>query len=91
MHCLTGTFIDELPEECSPSGQTVHYPIKIRLPPNKTRIFYFETLQEQQKWASKIKDSIGYSNLFDYYILNETLGKGQFGLVKLATHKKTGL
>jgi len=27
--------------------------------------------------------------LFDFYDLEDTLGKGQFGLVKLATHKKT--
>lgn len=33
---------------------------------------------------------VGYSNLFDYYNVEETLGKGQFGLVKLATHKKNG-
>ena len=33
---------------------------------------------------------VGYSNLFDYYNIEETLGKGQFGLVKLATHRKTG-
>lgn len=32
---------------------------------------------------------MGYSNMFDYYEMKETLGKGQFGLVKLATHKKT--
>ena len=28
--------------------------------------------------------------MFDYYDVGETVGKGQFGLVKLATHKKTG-
>jgi serine/threonine protein kinase len=33
---------------------------------------------------------MGYSNLFDFYTLESTLGKGQFGLVKLAKHKKTG-
>ena len=37
-----------------------------------------------------MRESIGYSCLFDYYDLYETLGKGQFGLVKLSTHKKTG-
>ena len=28
--------------------------------------------------------------MFDFYIFEDNLGKGQFGLVKLATHKKTG-
>ena len=42
------------------------------------------------RWATKLKEAVGYSNLFDYYDVGETVGKGQFGLVKLATHKKTG-
>ena len=36
------------------------------------------------------KKVIGYSNLFDFYEIKETLGKGKFGLVKSAIHKKTG-
>ena len=30
---------------------------------------------------------MGYSNIFNFYNLDKTLGKGQFGLVKLAIHK----
>lgn len=36
-----------------------------------------------------IKKVTGYSNLFDFYEIKETLGKGKFGLVKAAVHKKT--
>jgi serine/threonine protein kinase len=36
-----------------------------------------------------IKKVIGYSNVFDFYEIKETLGKGKFGLVKSAIHKKT--
>lgn len=28
--------------------------------------------------------------MFDYYQIEDTLGKGQFGLVKLAIHKQNG-
>ena len=37
-----------------------------------------------------LKKAMGYSNIFDFYELQDNLGKGQFGLVKLARHKKTG-
>ena len=37
-----------------------------------------------------IKAVIGYSNMFDFYDIKDTLGKGKFGLVKSAIHKKTG-
>ena len=36
-----------------------------------------------------IKEAIGYANLEDFYDIKETLGKGKFGQVKLAIHKKT--
>ena len=36
-----------------------------------------------------IKKVIGYSNVFDFYEMKETLGEGKFSLVKSAIHKKT--
>ena len=33
---------------------------------------------------------MGSQNVFDYYELDKTLGKGQFGMVKLGTHIVTG-
>lgn len=42
MHSLVGTFIkDNLPEETNPSNGHLLYPIKIVLPPNKSRVLYF--------------------------------------------------
>lgn len=91
MHSLAGTFIKDLPEEqCASQGLTL-YPVKIVLPPNKSRVLYFSNKEEQHRWSLKIKESIGYTNLFDYYNLGETLGQGQFGQVKLANHKKSGM
>ena len=48
------------------------------------------TKEEKEKWLTAIKKVIGYANMFDYYQINNTLGKGKFGLVKSAIHKKTG-
>ena len=47
------------------------------------------TKEDKEKWMNAIKKVIGYSNLFDFYDIGGTLGKGKFGLVKQATHKKT--
>lgn len=41
-------------------------------------------------WATAIKKAIGYASVEDYYDIQQDLGKGKFGVVKLAIHKKTG-
>ena len=48
------------------------------------------TKDDKERWIKAIKKVIGYSSLFDFYDIKETLGKGKFGLVKTAVHKKTG-
>lgn len=76
MHCLVGTFVKDHPEELSPGGQSKIWPIKVLLPPNKSRILYFTHQDIQQKWLQILKESVGYANLFDFYELDRTLGKG---------------
>lgn len=87
---MIGTFIKEMPDEFSNSENCSLHPVKIVLPPNKSRILYFKSKDNQNEWLDRLKKIVGYSNLFDYYNFEDNLGKGQFGLVKLATHKKTG-
>jgi len=59
-------------------------------PGNKPRTYYLLNEQDRKKWMDAIKKVIGYAALSDYYEMKETLGKGKFGLVKAAVHKKTG-
>jgi len=66
------------------------YPFKLIFPGNKSRSYYLLTKEDKEKWMIAIKKVIGYSNLFDFYDIKDTLGKGKFGLVKLAVHKKSG-
>lgn len=42
MHSLIGTFIKEMPAEFSNSEACDLHPVKIMLPPNKSRILYFK-------------------------------------------------
>jgi hypothetical protein len=89
MHNLVGVFIKDDLEEYLDST-TVLYPFTLVFPGNKPRAYYLLNKEDKQKWMDAIKKVIGYSNLFDFYEIKETLGKGKFGLVKNAIHKKTG-
>jgi serine/threonine protein kinase len=89
MHNLMGVFIKDEPEEHL-DATTVLYPFSLIFPGNKPRIYYLLMKDDKEKWIQAIKKVIGYSNLFDFYEIKETLGKGKFGLVKTAYHKKTG-
>lgn len=89
MHNLLGVFIKDEPEEYLDST-TVLYPFSLIFPGNKPRQYYLLNKEDKQKWMDAIKKVIGYSNLFDFYDIKETLGKGKFGLVKAAVHKNTG-
>jgi len=54
MHCLTGTYITQMAKEVGPDqgnsdikcGNEVFYPVKIVLPPFKSRILYFKSKHE---------------------------------------------
>lgn len=43
MHSMIGTFIKEMPKEFSKSENADLFPVKIMLPPNKSRILYFKS------------------------------------------------
>lgn len=92
MHCLVGTFIKALPHDrLEQDGVFIDiWPVKIILPPNKSRILYFCNEQDQQKWVKIMTEIAGFSELTDFYKLDQTLGQGQFGQVKLGYHLKNG-
>ena len=89
MHNLIGVFIKDEPEEYLDSTTVLH-PFSLIFPGNKPRTYYLLNKEDKEKWVNAIKKVIGYSNLFDFYGVKETLGKGKFGLVKAAVHKKSG-
>ena len=88
MHNLIGVFIrEEKPEEIDDT--TTLYPFTLIFP-NKERTYYLESQASLDEWLTGIKKVIGYTSIGDFYELRKTLGKGKFGLVKSAKHKKTG-
>ncbi|CDW83301.1 myosin light chain kinase [Stylonychia lemnae] len=92
MLSLTGVYIkSEEPELINHNGkQITFYPFKLLFPQNKSRVYYLLTQSQRDKWVKVIKEAIGYANLEDFYDVKGVLGKGKFGQVRLAVHKKTG-
>ena len=78
MHCLVGTFIKAMPHDRVEQDNVLIdlWPVKIILPPNKSRILYFCTEGEQSKWIRYMSEVIGFSDFNDYYKLDISLGQG---------------
>lgn len=93
MHSMGGVYISEAPSEkmTDANGKTITlYPIKLVFP-HKYRMYYFLEKEEKNQWVHALREAAGYRAVSDFYDMSKkVLGKGKFGIVKLATHKKTG-
>ena len=88
MHSLIGCFIRE--EEQEKVDDMTLYPFTLVLSKSKTKIYYASTKEEVKAWVVAIRKVIGYANIQDFYELKDSLGKGKFGIVRSAIHRKTG-
>ncbi len=88
MYSLIGCLIREEMEELMQS-KMVLYPFRLFFGPHQVQLYALK-LEERARWVAAIKEAIGYSNLSDYYELKGLLGRGKFGLVRAAIHKKSG-
>lgn len=93
MHSMQGIYIseEEIEKMTDSSGKSLTlYPIKLVFP-HKYRMYYFMSKDERAEWIVALRDAAGYRSVLDHYdISKKVLGKGKFGIVKLAVHKKTG-
>jgi len=87
MHSLIGAFVKEEHEEFY-EKKTILYPFKLVFP-HKTRTYYASSKVNRDKWVNSIKKAVGYANLYDFYDISDKLGRGKFGLVRAAIHKKS--
>jgi serine/threonine protein kinase len=88
MKSLAGVYLKYEIDPVNEMG-TLYYPFMLIFP-NKRRIYYLLSQENKDKWVAEIKRAIGYADLYDFYDLKENLGKGKYGLVKQAVHKRTG-
>jgi len=92
MHSMNGVYISEEPSESmnDSSGKSLTlYPIKLVFP-HKYRMYYFMDKSDRANWIIALREAAGYRCVADFYDTSKkVLGKGKFGIVKLAVHKKT--
>lgn len=87
MYTLTNVFLrEEDPEPYDDENFVYSFTLIFNA---KERKFYCLKKDEYDVWVSKLKQAIGYYNISTYYDIGESIGKGKFGRVKLAVHKKT--
>ena len=89
MHCLVGIYLKDVQEEQCAISKSKFFGIKLIFSACKSRVLYFMSQSEKEKWIGRIKETIGFSLVTDYYGFDKTLGKGSFGLVKLGVNKIT--
>ena len=87
MHNLSGIYINQAKPVLIDGKKYFTFSI---LYPKKTRTYYLEKEEEYNEWIKKINLAINFKSLLDQYEIENKLGKGKFGLVKLAKHKETG-
>ena len=86
MHNLSGVF---LKEEINHKFENQLFYCFSVVYPKKSRIYYVDNDEDNQKWIKNIRKVTGYQNLTDIYDIKEKLGNGKFGLVRLGIHKQT--
>ena len=85
-HYLRGCFFKENGKESI--GMNYFYSFSIIFP-NGVITFYQKDQEEIKNWIKHFRDALNHQNLFDFYTIGETIGKGQFGLVKVGFDVKT--
>lgn len=87
MHHLSGIYIKE--DKQTLIEDKNYYTFKM-VYPQKEREYYVEDKNEFLCWVSHLSKAIGFFDLNIRYEIGQKLGNGKFGIVKLATNKKTG-
>lgn len=87
MYALTNVFLrEEEPEPYDDENYVYSFTLIFVA---KERKFYCLKKEDYKTWVSILKQSLGYYSISTYYEIGESIGKGKFGRVKLAIHKKT--
>jgi len=83
---LPGCFFRENDKE--EIGSNYFYSFTLVLP-NESRRFYHKEKEEIKTWIVRLREVLCYEDFFEKYHLGETIGKGEFGVIKVGFEKKS--
>ena len=86
MHNLSGVFLKEKPPLTVSNTKYFSFSVVY---PTKDRTYYCDNESQYKIWIAKLKQATGFTNLTDLYEIEQVLGNGKFGLVKLGVNKLT--
>lgn len=86
---MSGSLVKEVIEEII-QQKLILYPFKIIFGPNEL-VLYSLKKEDRAKWIQFLKETIGYSNLSDFYEIGDIIGVGKYGVVRMATHKQSNI
>ena len=87
MHNLSGVYFKE--NETFVFNNTVYYSFTLIFP-RKPSVYYTDNESDYIKWTSCLKQAVRFEQIEDIYDIKETIGSGNFGVVKKGIHKLTG-
>jgi len=87
LYILSGCFFEEEANQINYDGN-IFYGFSLIWGKREKR-FGFTNKDNYDKWVGIMKKIICYTNFLDFYDLKEIIGKGKFGVVHRAIHKKT--
>lgn len=59
MHCLVGVYVKDMDDEICPITKIKYFPLKLLVPPKKSRMIYFTIYEDKIKWINSFKKAIG--------------------------------
>jgi len=83
---LPGCFFRE--NEKEEIGANYFHSFSIILP-NENKRFYNKDQEEIKTWIKHLREVLCYEDFFDFYRIGETIGNGEFGVIKAGFDKKS--
>ncbi len=87
LHNLNGIFLEEIPS--INKNNKIYYGFSLSFPKIK-REYYTDDLNSYKLWMDSLKLATNSTNITKDYIIEDEIGSGKFGVIRLSKNKHTG-